>query len=211
MDDDGFLEQVLRFTDEEFFRRYGPWEALTAAEVAGELAGCDVPWWVAGGRAARAGAAADRHHDDTDVAVLAADVDAVRAAMGGWHLWENCNGELRPLLPGVPVRAKCEQVWARRDSGSPWQMEFLVDRAGTAEEWVYKRDPSVRLPWARAGHTVGGVRYLRPEVALLYKAERDEAKDRDDLAAAVLNDEARDWLARALRKTGQAGWAGRLG
>jgi hypothetical protein len=207
MDDDGFHERVQRLTHEELFERYGPWQSMPPAEVAAELAGCGVRWWIAGGRAARAGASASRAHDDTDVAVLAADVEGVRAAMRGWHLWENINEELRPLLDGVPVRDRCEQLWVRRDAFSPWRMEFLVDRAGTAQERVYKRDPSVRLPWDRAEHTVDGLRYLRPEVALLYKAGRNEARDRDDLAAARLDDDARTWLTVALEETGQAEWA----
>jgi hypothetical protein len=143
MVDDGFLEAAGRMSEDEFLGRYGPWEAMTPAEVAAELAGCGVPWWVAGGRAARVGAAA-RRHDDTDAAVLAGDVDAIRAAMAGWHLWENIDGALRPLLPGVPVRAECGQLWVRRDARSPWRMEFLIDRVSTGTEWVFKRDDPAR-------------------------------------------------------------------
>jgi hypothetical protein len=102
--DDGFREAVVHLDDEEFQGLYGPWSAMTPAEVAAELAGCTSPWWVAGGRAARAGAE-PRRHEDTDVVVLARDLDAVRKAMAGWHLWENVNGTLRPLLPGWPSGA----------------------------------------------------------------------------------------------------------
>jgi hypothetical protein len=204
--DDGFREAVVHLGDEEFQDLYGPWSAMTPAEVASELAGCAVPWWVAGGRAARAGAA-PRRHGDTDVVVLARDLDAVRNAMAGWHLWENVNGALRPLMPGVPVRRECEQLWARRDSRSPWRMEFLVDRMSTDTEWVFKRDDSVRLPWDRAVHAIDGIGYERPEVALLFKAGQDRQKDRDDLAAARLTDDARAWLASTLDQVGYPGWA----
>jgi hypothetical protein len=207
--DDGFLDAAGRMTEDEFLGRYGPWDPMAPAEVAAELAGCAVPWWIAGGRAARAGAAA-RRHDDTDVAVLARDVDAVRAAMAGWHLWENINGALRPLLPGVPVRAECEQLWVRRDARSPWRMEFVIDRVSTGAEWVFKRDESVRLPWDLAVHSVAGVGYLRPEVALLFKAKLDRDKDRADLAAARLSDEGRAWLAKTLDRLGYTEWAGLL-
>lgn len=44
-------------------------------------------------------------------------------------------------------------------------------------DWVSKRDTSVRLPWERAVHTVGGIGYLRSEVALLLKARADRPKD----------------------------------
>jgi hypothetical protein len=207
--DDGFLDAVGRMSEDEFLWRYGPWDPMAPAEVAAELAGCAVPWWIAGGRAARAGAA-ERRHDDTDVAVLARDVDAIRAAMAGWHLWENINGALRPLLPGVPVRAECEQLWVRRDARSPWRMEFVIDRVSTGAEWVFKRDESVRLPWDLAVHSVAGIGYLRPEVALLFKAKLDRDKDRADLAAARLSDEGRAWLAKALDRLGYTEWAALL-
>ena len=104
--------------------------------------------------------------------------------IGRWHLWEDLNGALRPLLPDMPVRAECEQLWVRRDAGSPWRMEFLIDRVSTAEEWVFKRDQSVRLPWSRVVRVIDGIGYLGPEAALLFKAKQDREKDRDDLAAA---------------------------
>jgi hypothetical protein len=207
--DDGFLDAVGRMSEDEFLGRYGPWDPMAPAEVVAELAGCAGPWWIAGGRAARAGAAT-RRHDDTDVVVLANDVDAIRAAMAGWHLWENIDGALRPVLPGVPVRAECEQLWVRRDARSPWRMEFVIDRASTGAEWVFKRDDSVRLPWDLAVHSVAGIGYLRPEVALLFKAKLDRDKDRADLAAARLSDEGRAWLATTLDKLGYAEWVSLL-
>lgn len=87
-------------------------------------------------------------------------------------------------------------------------MDLLLDRSG--DEWVYKRDDTVRLPWERALHTVNDLPYLRPEVALLHKARHDRPKDRDDLAAAVLTPSARDWLAAILDRLGHSTWADHL-
>jgi len=201
-----FLEAVDGLDEEAFQALYGPWEPLAPDEVAELLAASGMRWWIAGGRAARAGAA-PRQHADTDVSVLAGDLPAVRQVMGGWHLWEAVEGTLRPLLPGVALTAGCHQLWVRRDARRPWAMEFLLDAVSTSEEWVFKRDPSVRLPWARAAHTVDGVGYLRPEVALLYKARPDRAKDRADLAAARLDPDARAWLAGTLERLGYREWA----
>lgn len=52
-----------------------------------------------------------------------------------------------------------------------------------------------------------GVRYLRPEIALLYKARHDRPKDRADLAAAALDAGARAWLAANLERLGYHEWA----
>jgi hypothetical protein len=204
---DPFVNATLALSDDEFFALYGPWTPMRPEEIGEMLSDCPVGWHVAGGRAARAGAAATRHHEDTDVVVLAKDLDAIRAAMPGWHLWENINGAFRPLLPGIADRPECHQVWVRRDARSPWRLEFLVDRASTAEEWVFKRDHSVRVPWDRALHQLGGVTYLRPELALLFKAGQDREKDREDLAAARLTPEGRRWLAATLERLGYTTWA----
>ncbi len=201
-----FIHAVNELDEESFQLLYGRWDPLLPAAVAELLAGTGVRWHVAGGRAARVGAA-PRHHEDTDVAVRIGDLAALRRALAGWHLWEARDGALRPLLPDVPVTAECGQLWARRDARHPWQLDLLLDRGSDDAEWVFKRDASVRLAWDQAVHEVAGITYLRPEVALLHKAHLDRPKDRDDLAAAVLAPSARAWLAATLARLGHDAWA----
>lgn len=191
--------------DEESFQAlYGRWSPLDSAAVSALLEGSGVRWWIAGGRAARVGAPA-RHHDDTDVAVSLADLPALRWHLRDWHLWEAHEGTLRPLLPADDLRPGREQLWLRRDAENPWEADFLLHPG--EHEWVFKRDATVRLPWERALHTVDGVTYLRPEVALLHKAHLDRPKDRTDLAEAVLTAQARAWLAATLDGLGHHTWA----
>jgi hypothetical protein len=198
----GSLSQIVNALDEDGFRAlYGPCDPLEPAAIAAVLADSGVRWHIAGGRAARVGAP-PRSHKDTDLVIRAADLDSLRTALSGWHLWEANDGALRPLLPGLPASAACQQLWARRDASQPWQLDVILDFCGTDAEWVFKRDASIRQPWDRALHIVDGVPYLRPEVALLYKARLDRPKDRDDLAAAVLGPEARAWLADMLDRIG---------
>jgi len=197
--------KIINDLDEAAFQAlYGPWDPPEPAQVMGLLAGSGVRWWIAGGRAARAGAAA-RQHDDTDIAVRLADLDRLRAHLSGWHLWEANSGTLRPLLPADTLTPGCEQLWARRDARHPWRLDLLLDRS--TAEWVFKRDSRVRLPWPRALHEVDGVPHLRPELALLHKAHLDRPKDRADLAAARLDPAARAWLAGTLDLLGQHDWA----
>jgi hypothetical protein len=185
---------------------YGRWDPLEPAAVARLLADADVRWYIAGGRAARVGAC-PRSHVDTDLVVRPDDLDNLRTALSGWHLWEANDGALRPLLPGLRLSQTCEQLWARVDASHPWQLDVLLDVSSSDVEWVFKRDASVRLPWHRALHTVDGVTYLRPELALLHKARADRPKDRADLGAAVLEPTARTWLADTLGRLGHADWA----
>jgi len=191
--------------DEEFFQSwYGRWSPLEPATVATLLAGSGVRWWITGGRAARVGAPA-RHHQDTDVAVLLADLPALRRQLADWHLWEAHEGTLRPLLAGEELRVGREQLWLRRDAQHPWSADLLLHRS--EDEWVFKLDARVRFPWERALHSIDGISHLRPEVALLHKAHLDRPKDRADLAAAVLDPQARAWLADTLDRLGHSAWA----
>jgi len=199
-----FAKAVNDLDEESFQALYGRWDPLEPAQVAELFRASSVRWWIAGGRAARIGAPA-RHHEDTDVAVRLDDVDELRKDLAGWHLWEANSGTLRPLLSGDTLTAGCEQLWARRSAQQPWQLDLLLNR-GT-DEWVFKRDARIRVPWERALHTVDGIPYLRPEIVLLHKAHLDRPKDRADLAAARLDPGARAWLADALTQTGNHSWA----
>jgi hypothetical protein len=206
---DAFREALGRLHEDSFdsFQAlYGPVDPLTPEQVARELAGSGLRWWIAGGRAARVGAA-PRRHEDTDISVLAGDLDTVRRVLRDWHLCEADDGWLRPLLPGVPPTDRCGQLWVRRDSGQPWRFEVLLDQGSTDDEWVFKRDTRVRLPWTRAVHAVDGITYFRPEVALLFKARPNRPKDRADLAAARLDPAGREWLVSTLELLGHHEWA----
>lgn len=191
--------------DEESFQAlYGRWSPMEPAAVARLLEESGVQWWIAGGRAARIGAPA-RPHEDTDVVVSLADLPALRRHLHDWHLWEAHEGSLRPLLPSDELRPDREQLWLRRDAEHPWEADLMLHRG--EDEWVFKKDTSVRLRWERALHTVDGVTYLRPELALLHKAHLDRPKDRADLAAAVLGPQARAWLVATLDRLGHHAWA----
>ena len=201
-----FREAVSQLDEPSLHALYGPWDPMPPELMTGPLADCGARWVVAGGRAARSGAP-PRRHGDTDVAIRAADFEAIRAVLGGWHLWEVDDGALKPLLPDVDLTPDCEELWVRREASQPWRFELLIDRHSTDGEWVYKRDTRVRLPWDKAVHAIDGVEYLRPEVALLFKAKRDRPKDHADLLAARLDPAARSWLADTLELLGHREWA----
>lgn len=207
----GMLQQSPRGMndlDEETFQAlYGRWAPLSPTDVAALLAGSEVRWWIVGGRAARIGAP-PRNHDDTDVALRRADLALLRQHLSSWHLWEAHKGALRPLLTGDDLPPGREQLWLRRRADHPWVADLLLHPDD--DEWVFKKDPRVRLPWDRALHEVDGLLYLRPELALLHKAHLDRPKDRSDLATAVLDDEARDWLSDTLDMLGHQEWARRV-
>ena len=63
---------------------------------------------------------------------------------------------------------------------------------GTPECWVYRRDPSLRLPWNVAVlRTSDGIPYLAPELQLLFKSKGLRPKDDVDAAQVIPSLEAR--------------------
>lgn len=203
-----FAKALDSLDDEQLAALYGRCDPLQPQQVAELLAGLEARWFIVGGRAARAGSAA-RSHDDTDVAVDIAGLGALRAQLADWDLWEAHEGTLRPLLPSDSMLKGREQLWMRRDSSQPWRLDILLDFSSRfgPDEWVFKKDNRIRVPWDRALQVIDGISYLRPELALLHKAHLDRPKDRGDLAAAQLRPEVRAWLAATLDEIGRHHWA----
>jgi hypothetical protein len=83
------------------------------------------------------------------------DEDAFQLLYGSWNPLEPRQvADLlspSPLLPGTALTDGCEQLCARRIAQQPWQLYLPLDRSG--DEWEFKRDPRVRVPWQRAVHT----------------------------------------------------------
>ena len=92
------------------------------------------------------------------------------------------------------------QVWVRRSAAEPWVIDLPItpDRDGL---WTSKRDPDHVAPLEEVTWVADdGIRYLRPEITLLYKAALHRPKDDRDLAVTwpLLDDGARDWLREAV-------------
>jgi hypothetical protein len=201
--------------DEEFFRWYGAWDSLDPPGVAALMAGFARPWWIVGGWAIEAYTGVAREHEDVDLSILACDIPAFRAHLGdAWTPWSNHGGTLRPLSDVFPeVLDVQSQIWIRRSAHEPWVVDLPVtpDRDGL---WTSKRDPDHVVPvedatWVAAD----GIRYLRPEIALLYKAALHRPKDDADLAVTwpLLESPARAWLSASVRRLyPDHPWRGRL-
>jgi hypothetical protein len=202
--------------DEEFYRWYGPWDPLDPPGIAALMRGFERPWWIVGGWAVEAFTGVRREHEDLDLSVLACDVPAFRAHLGdAWTPWSNAGGTLRPLNDEFPDPLHVEgQIWLRRSAGDPWVVDLPItpDREGL---WTNKRDPDHVLPVEQATWVADdGIRYLRPEIVLLYKAALHRPKDDGDLATVLplLDEASRRWLRDAVgRLHPDHPWVGELG
>ena len=190
--------------DEAFFRRYGPWEALDPAALAAFMAGFPRPWWMVGGWAIEAFTGHPREHEDVDLSILACDIPALREHVGDrFHLWSNHGGVLRPLDDRFPEALDVRsQIWIREHALAPWIIDLPItpDRDGL---WTNKFLDDHVLTVDEATWIAGdGLRYLRPEIVLFYKARLDRPKDRRDrdVTWPLLDQLGREWLRTAVRR-----------
>jgi len=201
--------EPLAFTPEEeaeeraFIRKYGALAPFDPPRLAEFMAGFPRPWWIVGGWSIEAytfahGTGAPREHEDVDLSILACDVPALRAHVGDdWHLWSNHGGTLRPLDDRFPEPISNEsQIWVRRSAQDPWVIDLPItpDRDGL---WTNKRMPDHVAPLEAVTWVADdGIRYVKPEIALLYKAVLARPKDDRDLdrCLPLLSADARAWL-----------------
>jgi hypothetical protein len=191
--------------DAEFYRWYGTWRPLDPPGVAALMAGFDRPWWLVGGWSIEAFTGAAREHEDVDLSILACDGPAFRAHLGdAWTPWSNHGGTLRPLSDRFqePFQAD-SQIWLRRDASSPWEVDLPItpDRDGlwTNKRWSSHVAPLDDVTWVADD----GIRYVRPEITLHFKARLLRPKDERDLEVAVplLTEDQRTWLHGAITAT----------
>lgn len=178
------------------------WEAWHPREAAAQLAGVAAPWHVAGGWALDLWhGERTRQHEDLEIAVPRPEFGAVRERLTErYSLFVTGSAGVHPLPDGEPLPADTHQVWVAEPEIPAWRVDMFID-PGTAQTWICNRDERITAPYEEITAVTGdGIRYLRPEAVLLFKAKWQRDKDERDfaLAAPALSPEARTWLRDAL-------------
>jgi hypothetical protein len=93
------------------------------------------------------------------------------------------------------------QLWLRADASSPWvvDMPLTPDADG---KWTHKfLADHVASLYDVTWQAKDGIRYLRPEIVLTYKARLRRPKDEPDFQATlpVLTADRRAWMREALQ------------
>lgn len=207
--------------DAEFEHIYGHWVQRTPHDAARLFEGYPGLWWIAGGWSLQAFTGISRHHEDLDPSVLLDDLPTLRRHLADrLHAWSASSGALKPILaddrPDAPASEilleGSNQLWTRQDAAHPWEYDILL-APGSTSEWVYRRDAVIRMPMADALWERDGIRYLQPEIQLLYKARGQRKKDDADFAATLpfLDGDRRAWLRAGLERTlPEHDWLARL-
>ena len=152
-----------------------------------------------------------REHHDVDVLILRRDHPGLHKALKEFSL-----KKIIPHPEGIPNRGTIteyaederlelpvHQINAYR-AGEPEPAFQVMLAESSGDDWVFRRDPDIRLPLARMGfYPLWGLPYLAPEIVLLFKAKHLEERDRIDFANALplLSPDARRWLRAAIEKT----------
>jgi hypothetical protein len=72
------------------------------------------------------------------------------------------SGSLYPLDKDMPLPKKVTQFWGWDEAKNVWRVDLMID-PGTEAEWVFKRNPDIRLPRSDAiSTTPDGIPFLRP-------------------------------------------------
>lgn len=150
------------------------------------LAAAPFQWWITGGWALDLFTGQQsRAHFDTDVAVARKDQTAAQHYLVGWEFQYAVPGTNNPVVfeswkPGEMLDFQIHGSWARENRSSPWRFEFLLHEIDQ-DIWSFRYCPEVRHPLDHIGaRTSTGIPYLRPEIALLYKAARMRQVDDED-------------------------------
>jgi hypothetical protein len=94
---------------------------------------------------------------------------------------------------GEPLDPALHQnnVWCRGTPGGPWALDLTIGD-GSRAAWVYRRDPSIKVPWNHAVlRSPDGIPYLAPELQLLFKSKDTRPKDDIDAAQIIPELDAR--------------------
>jgi hypothetical protein len=142
------------------------WERLTPTDAKELLGALTIRWWIAGGWALDRGGRSE--HSDLDVAILRSEHRMLRSDLSEWDLRIAYRGTLTPWLEGE-VALPANAVWARPQSADAWFIDFKIELVD-GEDWVYRRDPTIRRPLSSIGDEIDGIPFFAPSIARLYRA-----------------------------------------
>ena len=174
------------------------WAPLSVEDAASLLEDAPFRWWISGGHAL--GLYMGEHwrtHEDLDIGICRQDAREVHTWLKGWEGCVSALGELS-IWDGRELEAGRNEnnIWIRRPSEEMWALDLTINE-GDDQEWIYRRDLSLRRDWDSAVcESPSGIPYLAPDLQLLFKSKDPREKDHLDAARVIpaLEDHERVFL-----------------
>jgi len=167
------------------------------------FAGFDAPWFFCGGTALDLflGRAIRPRHD-IDTGVLRLHQQKLFHHFGAEQLFYVENKQLH-AWNGKELSLPIHELYLEGGAFTAKnKLEILLSESD-GDDWIYRRDPTLKMPITAVVLHHEGVPYLAPELVLLFKSKHMRPQDETDFVAILpsLGAKRRRWLADALHRT----------
>ena len=158
-------------------------------------------WFIAGGWAIDLYLGEiSRSHDDAEIAIFRCDQIALQNYLNDWVLQKAENSALLVWSRNEFLELPVHEIHCFHETNEPRNFEVLLNEKN-ADEWIYRRDERIRKPLTEIYSTAdSGIRFLRPEIVLLYKSKNPREKDEQDCETVMkrLDAQSKKWLKNAV-------------
>jgi len=158
-------------------------------------------WFIAGGWAVDLYLGKiSRPHVDIEIAIFRRDQIALQNYLNGWLLQKAENAMLSTWSQDEFLELPVHEIHCFLETSKPQNFEVLLNERND-NEWIYRRNGRVTKSLTVIHLTTdSGIKFLRPEIVLLYKSKNPRAKDEQDFESVVkrLDTESQKWLGNAL-------------
>ena len=141
-----------------------------------------------------------RPHDDIEIAVFRQNQLELQRYLHDWTLKKAENGELLNWNNNEFLELPVHEIHCFHEkSDSPFLEILLNEKSGN--NWVFRRNKQITKPLSEVFLTSdSGIKFLCPEVVLLYKSKNPRTKDEQDFQAVAgnLDTKGKSWLKNAL-------------
>jgi len=144
-----------------------------------------------------------RPHEDIEIAIFRKDQTALQNYLNGWILKKAENDTLLDWKKDEFLELPIFEIHCFNEKNEKSKLRFLevLLNESNGKEWTFRRNKSVTKPLSKLYLTSNfGIKFLCPEVVLLYKSKNPRVKDEQDFQAVIkhLNAKSKEWLKNAI-------------
>lgn len=170
-------------------------------QIAAVMPGFKPSWFVAGGWAIDLFLEKEtRPHQDIEIAIFRKDQIVLHEYFANRILQKIVNGKPIVWHREEWLTLPTHEIHCLNKTAQLPRIEILLNESNETE-WLYRRNQKVRRSLSKVQLESGaGIKFLCPEIVLLYKSKNPQAKDEQDFQSVVkyLDFEQKEWLKVAI-------------